>query len=132
MWSYEVDYEGKMRLGPSREKTNQVAELGNQICRCTSRKPQLLHIPCSHVIVVCYELQQFSYHRYMPWYYAKEIVQNIWTEQFRATSCRVLLLRTQKKMVYTYQIQILSSAKVLEDGRRGLGTTWTKQKLDLR
>jgi hypothetical protein len=68
----------------------------------------------------------------MPWYYAKEIVQNIWTEQFRATSCRVLLLRTQKKMVYTYQIQILSSAKVLEDGRRGLGTTWTKQKLDLR
>jgi hypothetical protein len=54
------------------------------------------------------------------------------TEQFRATSCRVLLLRTPKKMLCTYQIQILSCAKVWEDGRRrGLGTTWTKQKLEL-
>jgi hypothetical protein len=56
MWSYEVECEGKMRLGPSCEKTHQVPELGNQICRCTCRKSQLLHIPCSHVIIVCYEL----------------------------------------------------------------------------
>jgi hypothetical protein len=39
---------------------------------------QLLHIPCSHVIVICYELQQFSYHRYVPWYYTKETIRNIW------------------------------------------------------
>jgi hypothetical protein len=45
MWSYEVECKGKMCLGPSREKTHQVAELGNQICKCTCRKPQLLHIP---------------------------------------------------------------------------------------
>jgi hypothetical protein len=61
LWIYEVECKGKMRLGPSREKTHQVAKLGNQICRCTCRKPQLLHIPCSHVIVICYELQQFNY-----------------------------------------------------------------------
>jgi hypothetical protein len=37
-----------------------------------------------------------------------------------------------KEMLCTYQIQILGCAKVLEDGRkRGLGTTWTKQKLVL-
>jgi hypothetical protein len=78
MRSYEVECEGKMHLGPSREKTHQVAELGNQICRCTCREPQVLHIPCSHVIVVCYELQQFSYHMYVSWYYAKETVWNIW------------------------------------------------------
>jgi hypothetical protein len=78
MRSYKVECEGKMRLGPQREKTFQVAEVGNQICRCTYRKPQLLHIPCSHVVVVCYELQQFSFHRYVPWYYTKETVQNIW------------------------------------------------------
>jgi hypothetical protein len=54
------------------------------------------------------------------------------TKQFRVTSCRVLLLRTPKKMLCTYQIHILSCAKALEDGkRRGLGTTWMKQKLEL-
>jgi hypothetical protein len=76
--SYEVECEGKMHLGNSREKTHQVVELGNQICRCTCRKPQLLHIPSSHVIIICYELQQFTYHRYVPWYYGKETVRNIW------------------------------------------------------
>jgi hypothetical protein len=55
------------------------------------------------------------------------------TEQFRVTSCRVLLLIIPKKMMCTYQIQILSCAKVLEDRRRkGLGTTWMKQKLVLQ
>jgi hypothetical protein len=68
MWSYEVECEGKMRLGPQRENTFQVVQVGNQIYRCTCRKPLLLHIPCSHVLVVCYELQQFSFHRYVPWY----------------------------------------------------------------
>jgi hypothetical protein len=54
------------------------------------------------------------------------------TEQFRTTLCRVVLLRTPKKMLCTNKIQILNCAKVLEDGRRkGLGTTWTKQKLEL-
>jgi hypothetical protein len=57
MWSYEVECEGKMHLGPQSEKAFQVAEVGNQICRCTCRKPLLLHIPCSHVVAVCYELQ---------------------------------------------------------------------------
>jgi hypothetical protein len=50
MWRYDVECKGKMRLGPSCEKTRQVAELGNQICRCSCRKPQLLHTPCSHAI----------------------------------------------------------------------------------
>jgi hypothetical protein len=68
MWSYEVECEGKMRLGPQRENTFQVVQVGNQIYRCACRKPLLLHIPCSHVLVVCYELQQFSFHRYVPWY----------------------------------------------------------------
>jgi hypothetical protein len=73
-----------MCLGPSREKTHQFAKLGNQICRCACRKPQLLHIPCSQVIVVCYELQQFSYHMYVPWYYAKETIQNIWNRRIQS------------------------------------------------
>jgi hypothetical protein len=78
MWRYEVEFKGKMRLVPSHEKTQQVCELGNQICRCSHRKPQLLHTPCSHVIAVCYELQNFSYRRYVHWYYEKETVQNTW------------------------------------------------------
>jgi hypothetical protein len=54
------------------------------------------------------------------------------TEQLRATSCRVVLLITPRKMLCTYQIQIQKCAKVLEDGRRrGLGITCTKQKLEL-
>jgi hypothetical protein len=79
-WSFEVECEGKMRLGPQREKTFQVAEVGNQICRYTCRKLQLFHIPCSHVVIVCYELQQFSFHRYVPCYYSKQTVRNIYFE----------------------------------------------------
>jgi hypothetical protein len=80
MWSYEVECKWKLRLGPKREKAFQIAELGNQICRCTCQKPLLLHIPCTHVIAVCYELQQFSFQRYVPWYYNKEMVRNIWNQ----------------------------------------------------
>jgi hypothetical protein len=80
MWSYEVECKGKLRLGTKREKAFQIAELGNQICRCTCQKPLLLHISCTHVIAVCYELQQFSFHRYVPWYYNKETVWNIWNQ----------------------------------------------------
>jgi hypothetical protein len=40
----------------------------------------IVHIPCTHVVVVCYELQQFSFHRYVPWYYNKKIVRNIWNQ----------------------------------------------------
>jgi hypothetical protein len=80
MWSYEVECKGKLRLGPKRKKIFQIAELGNQIWRCTCWKPLLLHIPCSHMVVVCYELQQFSFQRYVPWYYNKETIQNIWNQ----------------------------------------------------
>jgi hypothetical protein len=77
---HEVECKEKMHLGPSREKTQQVCELGNQICRCSCRKPQLLLIRCSHVIVVCYALQNFSHRRYIPWYYNMETVWNTWNQ----------------------------------------------------
>jgi hypothetical protein len=73
MWSYEVECKGKLCLGPKREKAF-------QICRCTCQKPLLLHIPYTHVIVVCYELQQFSFQRYVTWYYNKETIRNIWNQ----------------------------------------------------
>jgi hypothetical protein len=57
-----------------------VCELGNQICRCSCQKPQLLHTPCSHVIAVCYELQNFSHRRYVPWYCEKETIWNTWNQ----------------------------------------------------
>jgi hypothetical protein len=97
MQRYKVECKGKTHLGPSREKAQQVAELGNKICRCSCRKPQLLHIPCSHVIGLCYELQQFNYRRHMPWYYDRKLLRTLGTEQFRTTSCMVLLLRTPRK-----------------------------------
>jgi hypothetical protein len=78
LWKYEVKCKGKMCLGPSHEKTQQMCELGNQICRCSCRKPQLLHTPCTHVITVCYEIQNFIHRRYVPWYYEKETVRNTW------------------------------------------------------
>jgi hypothetical protein len=132
MWSYEVECEGKMHLGPQREKTFQVVQVGNQICRCTYRKPLLLHIPCSHVVAVCYELQQFTFHRYVPWYYTKQIVRNIWNQTIQGYLVQGSFTENPQKMLCTYQIQILSCAKALEDGRRrGLGTTWMKQKLEL-
>jgi hypothetical protein len=79
-WSYEVECKGKLHLGPKREKAFQITELGKQICIYTCQKPLLIHIPCTHVVVVCYELQQFSFHRYVPWYYNKGTIWNIWNQ----------------------------------------------------
>jgi hypothetical protein len=133
MWSYEVECKGKLCLGPKREKVFQIVELDNQICRCTCQKPLLLHIPCTHVIVVCYELQQFSSKGMCHGTTTRKLFETFGTKQFRVTSCRVRLLKTLKKMLCTYQIQILSYVKALEDRRRrGLGTTWMKQKLELQ
>jgi hypothetical protein len=47
MWSFEVECEGKMHLGLQCEKTFQVAEVGNQICRLLTvnfRQPRVLVI----------------------------------------------------------------------------------------
>jgi hypothetical protein len=63
----------------------------------------------------------------------RKLFETFGTKQFRVTSCRILLLRTPRKMPCTYQIQILSCVKALEDGRRrGLGTTRIKQKQELQ
>jgi hypothetical protein len=90
IWSYEVECEGKIRLGPSREKTYQVAEVGKQICKCTCRKPQLLHIPCSHVIAYAMNCSNSTSigtcHGTSP----RNLFGTFGIEQFRVTSCRVL------------------------------------------
>jgi hypothetical protein len=104
MWSYEVECKGKLRLGSKREKAFQIAELGNQICRCTCQKPLLRHIPCTHVIAVCYELQQFNFQRYAPWYYNKETIRNIWNQTIQGYLVQGSFTENPKKMSCTYQI----------------------------
>jgi hypothetical protein len=132
LWRYEVECKGKMRLGPSREKTQQLCELGNHICRCSCRKPQLLHTPCSHVIAVCYKLQNFNHRRYVPWYYDKETVTNTWNRTIEGYLVKGTFTENPNENV-VHIPKILKCAKVLEDRRRReLGTVWTKQKLDLQ
>ena len=46
------------------------------MCKCSCNKPQLLHKLFSHVIDACYELGNFSWARYVPSYYKKEIILN--------------------------------------------------------
>jgi hypothetical protein len=104
MWSYEVECKGKLRLGSKREKAFQIAELGNQICRCTCQKPLLRHIPCTHVTAVCYELQQFNFQRYAPWYYNKETIRNIWNQKIQGYLVQGSFTENPKKMSCTYQI----------------------------
>jgi hypothetical protein len=118
MWSYEVDCKGKLRLGSKREKAFQIAELGNQRCKCTCQKPLLLHIHCTHVIAARYELQQFSFHRYVPWYYNKETVRNIWNQTIQGYLVQGSFTENPKENVVHIQIQILSCVKALEYGRR--------------
>jgi hypothetical protein len=102
LWKYEVKCKGKMCLGPSHEKTQQMCELGKQICRCSCRKPQLLHTPCIHVITVCYEVQNFIHRRTCLGTTRRKLFGTLGTEQLRATSCGVLSLRTPKQnFVYT-------------------------------
>jgi hypothetical protein len=62
----------------------------------------------------------------------RKLFGTIGTKPFRTTSYGVLVLGTPKKMLFSNPNSDLSCAKVLEEGRRrGLGTPWTKQKLDL-
>jgi hypothetical protein len=115
MWSHEVECKGKLCLGPKREKAFRIAELGNQICRCTCQKPLLLHIPCTHVVRYAMNCNNSAS---IGMCHDRKLLGTFGTKQFRVTSCMVLLLRTPKKMLCTYQIQNLSCAKALEDGRR--------------
>ena len=55
-WRYGVECRAKGGLTPSGQRIHQTAELGNEICRCSCRKPQLLDRPCTHVIAACYEI----------------------------------------------------------------------------
>jgi hypothetical protein len=48
----------------------------------------------------------------------RKLFRTFGTKQVRVTSCRVLLLRTPNKMSCTYQIQILSCVKALEDKKK--------------
>jgi hypothetical protein len=45
----------------------------------------------------------------------KKLFGTLGTKQLRATSFRVVLLRTPRKILCTYQIQIHKCAKVLEE-----------------
>lgn len=47
-------------------------------CECTCNKPKLLHLPCSHVLAACGQLQMDAI-SFVSTYYRKESVINTWT-----------------------------------------------------
>ena len=47
-------------------------------CECTCNKPKLLHLPCSHVLAACGQIELAAISFVSP-YYLKEAVLNTWT-----------------------------------------------------
>ena len=47
-------------------------------CECTCNKPRLLHLPCSHVLAACGQLQMNTT-SFVSQYYLKQSVLNTWT-----------------------------------------------------
>jgi hypothetical protein len=97
MWSYEVECKGKLILGPKREKAFQITELGNQICRCKSQKPMLLHSPAQMWSSYAMNCNNSAFIGSCHSTRTRKLFETFGTKQFRVTSCRVLLLRTQRK-----------------------------------
>jgi hypothetical protein len=60
------------------EMTIQKTVIGNQTCSCSCQKPLLLHYPCSHVIVSCLATKNKHWGRYVPKYFLKQTILDIW------------------------------------------------------
>ena len=61
-------------------KTHEV-KIGTEFyptCECTCNKPKLLHLPCSHVLAACGQIELDAISFVSP-YYLKEAVLNTWT-----------------------------------------------------
>jgi hypothetical protein len=68
------------------------------------------------VIVVCYELQQFSYHRYVSWYYAKETVQNIWNRTIQGYLVQTFTENPKENVVHI--LSCIHPGYPCKEGRR--------------
>ncbi|XP_071685215.1 uncharacterized protein [Lolium perenne] len=69
------------RFGCGNPQRTHDVKIGNEewpTCECTCNKPKLLHLPCSHVLVVCGVLGMSEISFVSP-YYLKEAVLNTWT-----------------------------------------------------
>jgi len=62
---------------PMRTHKVTITTEGRPACQCTCNKPKLLHLPCSHVLAVCGQLQM-DYTPFVSDYYLKESVLNTW------------------------------------------------------
>jgi hypothetical protein len=72
-WKYQISCQSESQKSNG-EITIQKTVIGNHTCSCSCQKPQLLHYPCSHVIVACLASKNQHWGRYMPKYFLKQTV----------------------------------------------------------
>jgi hypothetical protein len=72
-WKYQISCRSKSQKANG-EITIQKTVIVNHTCSCSCEKPQLLHYPCSHVIVACLATKNQLWGRYMPKYFLKQTV----------------------------------------------------------
>jgi hypothetical protein len=68
------------KFGCGNELRTHDVKIGNEewpTCECTCNKPKLIHLPCSHVLVVCGELGMLKISFVSP-YYLKEAILSTW------------------------------------------------------
>jgi hypothetical protein len=76
-WKYQISGQSKSQKANG-EITIQKTVIRNHTCSCSCQKPQLLHYPCSHVIVACLATNNQHWGRYMPKYFLKQTVLDTW------------------------------------------------------
>jgi hypothetical protein len=62
--------------------------LANTTCSCSYHKPQLLHKPCSHVLVACFKTRGWHCGRYVSRYYFKQTTLDTWNHTLE---CRLFI-----------------------------------------
>ncbi|WVZ72214.1 hypothetical protein U9M48_020712, partial [Paspalum notatum var. saurae] len=98
---FEVACKDRSRRGVRRERTVQECLIGNNgIIHCSCFKPQLLHLPCSHVLAACREVS-IDPTTFVSAYYKKETIAAIWEQELYGYG----MVRTKcAEMVYSRSI----------------------------
>jgi hypothetical protein len=90
-WKFEVQCKAKAQKGQQKNQATYYP-WGNNTCKFSCQKPQLLHTPCRHVIAACYAAKGLHWDRYMSRYFFKQTILYTWNrivEALKATSILV-------------------------------------------
>ncbi|WVZ95563.1 hypothetical protein U9M48_041309 [Paspalum notatum var. saurae] len=110
---FEVACKDTSRRGVRRERTVQECLIGNNgIIHCSCFKPQLLHLPCSHVLAACREVS-VDPTTFVSAYYKKETIAATWKQELYGYG----MVRTYTELNVPKWYILDTSMKIAHKGR---------------